>query len=168
MKIKEDKWLTFDDTNKGWMEIKRDDLNYWTDTYKPWQVKQRLKIGREVELTAWGWVKTLTFSKLASWWLETVQYTGFGFIPREVLIKAVPTAVTTPAAFSDVSILENWTPAWFRIGDGDSNDISTRAIAVYNSGNITRANFDDFIAGWIELTYINSDIDIKIIMTAYS
>ena len=82
-----DKWLSFEDTNKGMEVIKQKDLDYYTDVFSPWQTKQKLKLWREVEWSAWwGWNYYMAYGTQST----TPSITTFvvGFEPKIIKITA--------------------------------------------------------------------------------
>lgn len=79
MKIKEEWFNEFKDSNK-WLEAQKEkDLDYYTDMYEAWQTKQQLVIGREVKPTTlwwsnykiWSFTITTTGNKVITWvWFQ--------------------------------------------------------------------------------------------------
>ena len=163
-----DKWLTFDDTNK-WLDIvKEKELNYYTDTFEPWQTKQKLKIGREVEWDTW-WVKTLYFTFTAWTTLWVQSYTGFWFTPTGYVIDAWLLDTNTAPCISKWTRI-NWVNGGFTSYPSTYANISTRAIAIYNSSawtNKTRANFSQFLSDGIELDFTDNALNIGFTITAF-
>ena len=87
MKIKVDNWLTFDNKNEWFNEIKESELNYYTDVYSPWQTKQRLKIWREVEGGTNLWTPYVgSFTITATW---NISITWIWFTPSYVRFDLV-------------------------------------------------------------------------------
>lgn len=94
-----DNWLTFDDSNKWVIVIKQEDLNYYTDTFEPWQTKQKLKLGVEVEWSVgWKYYWNIITDTTVNW---NIAVTWVWFTPK--LIKFT-------AGYSDDTL--SWFSVW--------------------------------------------------------
>ena len=119
----------------------------------------------------WTQVKTLTFEKLASGGTWNVEYTWFGFQPTSYTIDAwrLNTSgqlITFSKSFVDLS----WVESWYRTYVTTDYYLNNLFDAVYVWSSATwrtRADHDAFLPDWIRLDYSLSDLDIKMIITAY-
>lgn len=165
MKINE--WIWIDIRNDWVSHIKQDSLNYYTDTFEPWQTKQRLKIWREVEWSDWN-SKTLyfTFTAWTALWVQS--YTGFWFTPTWYIIKAW--LLDTASGFCASECFRFWTTQWGWLSyTWTYSNTTTRVLAVYNSAWTlnTRANHSAFLSDWISLDFINNSNNVWLLITAF-
>ncbi len=163
MKINE--WIGFDVKNKWWLEVKQDDLNYYSDIYTPWQTKQRLKIGREVEWAS----KTLYFTFASGTALWVQSYTGFWFTPSAYVIDAWLNDSNSSICISKGTRF-NWVNWWYSSYPSTYNSTSTRAIWIYSTSawtTRTRAIFSKFIKWGVELDFTDNALNIAFTITAF-
>lgn len=160
-----DKWLSFEDTNKGMEVIKQKDLDYYTDVFSPWQTKQKLKLWREVEWSAW-WVKVLYFSFWAWTPLWVYNFTWFWFKPSSYIVQAWYASTASAITMSYASYI-NWAVQGFLAYGGTYAQMTTRMLAIYNWSSNTRANHSDLLDDWIALDFIENSESVKFTITAY-
>ena len=104
MKIKVDNWLTFDNKNEWFNEIKENELNYYTDMYNAWQTKQQLVIWREVK--------------------GNLSWTMFATIEQNVN-QVIPTNIAT-------TIINLWNKVWNTSMTNTANQINIVEDWFYN------------------------------------
>ena len=170
MSIKKDEWLSFEDTNKGMEVIKQKDLDYYSDVFSPWQTKQKLKLWREVEWSAW-WVKFLIFNRLASVWTWIQSFTWFWFTPTCYTIQATRTNITTSwnPCFSDWAY-DGTTQMYRQVADWYSRALTWKVIRVFytnQGGWVTSAIHSSFDSDGISLNFDFSAEDCYLVITAY-
>ena len=160
MKIKVDNWLTFDNKNEWFNEIKENELNYYTDIYSPWQTKQRLKIWREVEGNTNLWTPYVWYFTSTWTWLLSVT-TWFK-----------PSLVT----FTYNNVAQNWIWNWamtsssqFAFDYNSKTSISTQCIYCRNSGwtAISRAVFLSMDTDWFTIDFILATENVQVWFIAY-
>jgi len=133
------------------------------------------QIDEDISVDWWGlwWgSKAIYFSRAASAWTWTENFTWFWFTPTSYVIQAwLWSATFIPTGTSYSSYI--WgTTAWMYIKDdtwvSKVANLSTRVIATYNSAwSNTRANHSAFISDWITLDFISDTLAANFIITAY-
>jgi len=161
-----DKWLSFEDTNKGMEVIKQKDLDYYTDVFSPWQTKQKLKLWREVEWSAW-WVKVLWYT-YGSWVLSwDVDFTWFGFTPSSYIVQAWLNDTDDTLIMSYWTYID-WTVRAFVTYAVTYSWATTRMINIIDwYGQMTRATHNALINDWIRLNFTENQNSVKFTITAY-
>jgi len=152
-----EQWFnTFEDKNKGFEQLKSKPLDYYTDIYSPWQTKERLKIGREVEWSAWWWSKTIIFTRLSTVWTGNQSFTWFWFKPTSYTIKAWR---SWSAAVATWSIWGYTTSNYcLQLADWWSNDVSAtnyvlRVFYANQWWDRTSATHISFDNDWLTLNF---------------
>lgn len=170
--MKIDEWLSFKDTNK-WLDIVSEkELNYYTDIFEPWQTKQKLRIGREVEWIVWWWkAKTLIFERPASVWTWLQSFTWFWFKPTHYTIQTTRTWITTTwyPCFSDWCF--DWTTEIIRqVADWYSRILTNTIIRLFYTNQWwwkTSATHSSLDSDWITLNFDFSDEDCYLVITCF-
>jgi len=135
----------------------------------PWLTADKLDYSISVRGNTSG---ILAFTKLASGWTWVVDFTWFWFTPSSYVINAWLWNNATVDCWTSLSTYIDWTTFWQYIQDSSWSsqvqDLGSRMIAIYNtSWSKTRADHSKFITDWIELNFVDSDLDVKFIVTAY-
>ncbi len=174
--MKIDTWLTFDDSNIGLNWITEKKLDYYTDIYNPGQIKQKLKIWREVEWGGWN-TKTLIFDRLASVWTWNQDFTWFWFTPTSYSIKITykwnswanwpmfwwgwrdETWLNYATWIQWTTTSTNWpsTVSWTYVARIISNSSSNRTSMYHNA----------FLSDWVQLNVNFSDLDVILEITCF-
>lgn len=136
------------------------------------QLKPWIQVEESWDWTGWSSVKTLVFEKLASGGTWNVDYTWFWFNPTSYTIDAWwKNSTGQLTTFSKSFVDSSWTESGYRTYTTSAYYLNNLSDAIYvwsSSTWRTRADHDEFIEDWIRLDYALSDLDIKMIITAYA
>lgn len=156
--------------NKGLVELKENNINYYTDIYEAWQTKQKLKPWREVERQAW-WSKFMIFTRLASVWTWIQEFKGFWFKPKSYSIFCSRNGISqnNKECYSNGGF--DWTnQAYMQMADS-YNRVNTwsvlRLLYTNQWWGQTIANHSSFLNDWIALNFTSSQEDCTLFITAH-
>lgn len=155
-KLKVDKGLWFDYKNAGLETSKSSELDYYTDVFSPWQTKQKLKIGREVEWDVWGKVYSNLFYSAA--WNTSETITWVWFKPKMIQFNVLYDGGTMSARSTGIYNDELWINKCIFVRDGGAGSYTgTYSIVLRNSTSsvVSNGKVNSVDDDWFTLSFVN-------------